>query len=215
VQKRFPPMPVRADGIIADWQREAEPECYLWVNVLFGLYPGRCLLDGKLIPSEAVRRTLEVRDIATNTFSNTWSAGAWARLKDGERAYACLRTHLARAMVDSLLGVNKNGGGDIFQTDANLGLISAFAEMVLQSDENSVTLLPALPSAWKNGEIRDFRTRCGVRVAMRFKDGVVWELTLTGDRDTRIAVRALGETVCVAIAKNETKTVIKEGRYLG
>ena len=53
--------------------------------------------------------------------------------------------------------------------------------MILQSDETSITLLPALPETWKNGEIRDFRTRCGVRVSMRFTDGVVADLTLSAE----------------------------------
>ena len=214
VQKRFPAMPVRADGIIADWQRECEPEGYLWVNVLFGLYPGHCLLDGKLIDKEAIKHTLAVRDIPTNTFSNMWSTGAWARLKNSEIAYRRVREHSQRAIVDSLLGINRNGGGEIFQTDSNLGLISAFAEMILQSDESSITLLPAIPDVWKNGKIRDFCTRCGARVEMTFKDGKVNELILTADRDTSLTVIINEKKINVELNKNQTKQIIKNGEIL-
>lgn len=210
-QKRFPALPTDKNGIIADWQRDAEPEPYLWVNVLFGLYPGRCLQNEKLLSAAAVRRTLAWRDAPSNTFSNTWSAGAWARLKEGERAYRCLRHHSKRAMLNSLLGINRNGGGEVFQIDANLGAIAAFAEMLLQSDEHSITLLPALPAEWKSGEIRDFCTRSGVRVTMRFEDGAVRELTLFATRDAELVLRANGQEIAIRVRENERKTVIKEG----
>jgi len=222
VEKRFPPMPVREDGMIADWQRPCRPQPYMWANVLFGLYPGNCLLDGKLISKEAMRHTLETRadpngpfaSIWLNSFANMWIAGAWARLGDAEKAYSRVRTHLNCAMVDSLLGINKNGGGDMFQTDANLGLINAFAEMILQSDERSITLLPALPKSWRNGEIRDFCTRCGARVAMKFENGVVTGLTLFGERESDFSVWVDGKEINVHLSKNQTKKIIENGDLL-
>ena len=86
--------------------------------------------------------------------------------------------------------------------------------MILQSDETSITLLPALSETWKNGENRDFRTRCGVRVSMRFTDGVVTDLTLSADRDTKLLVKTGKESVILSLSKNEIKEVIKEGKIL-
>ena len=216
VEKRFPPMPIREDGIILEWQRPCVPEHYMWINVLFGLYPGNCLLDGKLIPEEIMRHTLEKRadpelpsaSIWLNSFANMWIASAWARLGDADKAYSRVRTLINRAMMDSLLGVNKNGGGDMFQTDANLGLASTFAEMILQSDEKSIKLLPALPSAWKNGEIKDFCTRCGVKVSMKFVNGVVTKLVLSSDRETDFIVYVNGKEIKVSLSKNQTKEIM-------
>ena len=102
----------------------------------------------------------------------------------------------------------------MFQTDANLGLINAFAEMILQSNEKSIALLPALPKAWKNGEIRDFCTRCGAKVTMRFVDGVVTELTVFGDRETNFVVRIGEKEMQVHLFKNQTKKIIENGSVL-
>ena len=143
-----------------------------------------------------------------------WSAGAWARLKDTKMAYSRVRNHIKNAMVASLMGINLNGGGEFFQTDANLGLIAAFAEMLLQSDEKSISLLPAVPDEWKNGEIKKFRTRCGVNVHMKFVDGIVTELSLTADREADITVYVNNQNLHVFLNKNETKTIIKDGVIL-
>jgi alpha-L-fucosidase 2 len=96
----------------------------------------------------------------------------------------------------------------MFQTDANLGLISTFAEMILQSDEKSIKLLPALPSAWNNGEIKDFCTRCGVKVSMKFVNGVVTKLVLSSDRETDFIVYVNGKEIKVSLSKNQTKEIM-------
>lgn len=142
------------DGSILDWIGENEP-CQ-FINVLYGLYPGRCMsLEKTPELAGAMRATLENYDRERDLFANTWSAALWAHIGDAEMAYRRMRHHMANVTFDNLLGKN----GSVYQIDSNLGGIAAIAEMLLQSDEHTVTLLPALPRAWHTGAVHGLRAR--------------------------------------------------------
>ncbi len=193
VQSRFPSIPITDKGLIGFWQTFAEPEIYMWVNTLFGLYPGNSLTKTSKELRSAMERSLETYEYRASAFSNAWFAGAWARLGNPQKAYDFTQYHIKNSFSGSLLGLNRNGGGDVFQIDANLGLIAAMAEMLIFSDENSFTIFPSLPSKWNCGALKNFKTRCGCKVSLEWENYEITSLSIVSDIDRTITVN-IGNT---------------------
>ncbi len=198
-----PSYPVsRRDGSLLDWIGEDE-HCQ-FINVLYGLYPGRCMSPQKTPElRDALLSTLRHYDHDMNLFANSWSAALWARMGDADMAYRRMRHHMADVTFDNLLGKN----GDVFQIDSNLGGIAAFAEMLLQSDGDAIALLPALPAAWGSGSVRGLRARGGYRVDMSWSGGRLVSASICAAFDGNVRVRRGldGEVMELALKAGERR----------
>lgn len=167
-ERRMPQLfPVNAEGLIQDWQEDV-PSGAL-PNVLYGLYPGR-LISLRKTPDmlEPAEQTLIARGREFIGFPAAWYSCMWARLEKKEQAYAQYRYLLTDASHPNLWGKN---GPDVFQIDANLGASAAFVEMLLQSHDDEVKLLPALPEAWASGTAEGLRARGGFEVGLSWEKG--------------------------------------------
>ncbi len=200
------PFRIGAYGRLQEWPRDfadQDPH-HRHVSHLVSLYP-----FGQITPATpelfaAARRTLEMRGDEATGWSSGWKINLWARLLDGERAFKLIGT-LLRPVGFGPLNLQSNGGGVYanlfdahppFQIDGNFGFTAGVCEMLMQSHEGKIRLLPAVPAAWRSGSIRGLKARGGYEIDMSWDEGRITALrirTQTGRRCEVISDRPMPE----------------------
>jgi alpha-L-fucosidase 2 len=186
---RLPPTRVGSRGNVQEWLADwIETErTHRHVSHLYGLHPSNQITRrGTPQLYEAARRTLELRGDDGTGWSLAWKINYWARLEDAARAHKLLRD-LVRT---DRLAPNMFDLHPPFQIDGNFGATSGIAEMLLQSHNGELHLLPALPTAWPTGQVAGLRGRGGYTVGMAWANGQADEVHIRADRDGTVRLRA-------------------------
>ncbi|MER6948262.1 glycoside hydrolase family 95 protein [Nonomuraea sp. NPDC000554] len=181
-------------GQLQEWKRDLDSptDTHRHVSHLFALYPGR-QIGGDPALTQAARTSLIARGNGEATgWANAWKAAFWARLRDGDQAFAQYRTQLRQNTMPNLW--DKVFPSGTFQIDANLGSTAAVAEMLLQSHTGVIDVLPALPGAWsERGSFDGLRARGAFTVGATWQQGALTEIRLASDRGGPARLRFPGD----------------------
>jgi len=211
--KKILPYRIGKEGNLQEWYydwKDEDPK-HRHLSHLFGAYPGYSITatqNPKL--ADAVRQTLNVRTNDGTGWAITWRINLWARMQSGERAYDALKKLLR--FVDSGASIKMNSGGTYanlfcahppFQIDGNFGGGAGIAEMLLQSHQGYIELLPAIPVEWKEGKVSGLVARGGYIVNLEWKNGKLSSAVLKAKNTGNCKIRYKNKTIDISVIGGE------------
>lgn len=208
VLRHLPPYRIGRYGQLMEWSRDIDDpkDEHRHVNHLFGLHPGHTV-SWTHTPelAKAARVVLEHRGDGATGWSMGWKLNLWARLLDGNHAYKLYGNLLKNGTADNLWDLHPP-----FQIDGNFGGTAGVTEMLLQSQDGDIHLLPALPDAWADGEVKGLCARGNFVVDITWRGGQLAEARVRSNSGEAGVVRYKGQTLPVDVKQGETLVVTWE-----
>lgn len=205
-------------GQLQEWKEDVDDpkNQHRHVSHLFALHPGNQITMSQTPKlAEAARVSLTARGDGGTGWSMAWKINFWARLKDGNHAYSMLRELISPFKLKEL-GTFINRGGSYnnlftthppFQLDGNMGAVAGMAEMLVQSHEGIIEILPALPDAWDSGEVKGLKARGGFEINVKWDNKLVVTLDIKANKSSVKEIKVNGEILEMKLEKGEWQEV--------
>jgi alpha-L-fucosidase 2 len=207
-QKQLPPFQVAANGTLQEWIHDYEETeaGHRHISHMLGLHPLNLISPKNPVLFEAAKKTI-VRRLSNGGgqtgWSRAWIINFYARLLEGDKAGENVQVLLQRSTHNNLFDTHPP-----FQIDGNFGGAAGIAEMLLQSQNGELHILPALPSGWGEGSIKGLRAQGGYTVDISWKMGKLTHLKVTADHSGKYDVRYGGNLKKVDFKKSVARDVV-------
>jgi len=169
---KLAPMQIGKGGDLQEWLEDwgQKEKSHRHISHLYGLFPGNQISPRKTPElAEGAKVVLNQRGLVGNGWASAWKMACWARLYEAPKAMDNFDFYIHKYCFDSLFSICASA----LQVDGLFGISAAVAEMLCQSHEREIHLLPAVADSWKNGFVRGLRARGGFEVDMRWEKGAL------------------------------------------
>jgi len=186
---RLVPPQIGSNGSLQEWADDLEQmeDKHRHFSHLYGLYPGN-VISAKRTPELVVpvKKVLEQRGDGGTGFSRAWKMSLWARLNDGNRANDIFKGYIKDQCYPSLFAKCFTP----LQVDGSFGVTAGISEMLIQSNEETIELLPALPDEWSSGSFNGVCARGAFELNLAWNEKIITEVAILSKEGQYCRIKA-------------------------
>jgi len=188
---KLSPLQIGHKGNLMEWYKDWEDKDpqHRHISHAIGFYPCNVISQERTpLYAEALLKSLEIRGEGGPGWSKAWKISIYARYHDARQAYRELRMMLDENTAPNLMDIYRYNAESPFQIDANFGTVAGMAEMLIQSHQGKIELLPAVPEEWKEGSVKGIRARGGYTVDFDWEDGKLTRAVVHASKSGKVRI---------------------------